>query len=203
MAEGYARATGKAGVVLTTSGPGITNLVTPMQDALCDGTPMVIFYSQMPKITHGNDEFQAADVLGISKPCTKWNIRVRAIDELPQRISEAFEIAVSGQSGPVLVEIPKHVISGILTHVTPTRNLLPKPISVANIHTLIDTGSIPKFAPKALIAAAENRGGIIQFEIAPKNVNKVVQATEAVLGDCAINLQHLTPRIKRVDERPE
>ena len=106
MAEGYARASGKPGVVLVTSGPGATNVVTPMQDALMDGTPMVVFCGQVVSTAIGSDAFQEADMVGISRPCTKWNVMVKNVAELPRRINEAFEIATSGRPGPVLVDLP-------------------------------------------------------------------------------------------------
>ena len=101
MAEGYARASGKPGVVLVTSGPGATNVITPMQDALSDGTPMVVFSGQVPTTAIGSDAFQEADVVGISRACTKWNVMVKRVEEMPKRIKEAFEIATSGRPGPV------------------------------------------------------------------------------------------------------
>ncbi|KAJ5439891.1 Acetolactate synthase catalytic subunit [Penicillium daleae] len=304
MAQGYARASGKPGVVLVTSGPGATNVVTPMQDALSDGTPMVVFCGQVPTSAIGTDSFQEADVIGISRACTKWNVMVKSVGELPRRIQEAFEIATSGRPGPVLVDLPKDVTAGILRNPIPMNSTIPslpsaatvaarelgqkqlentisrvarlvnmaeKPIlyvgqgllarpdgpeilkefaEKANIpvtttlqglggfdeldpkalHMLgmhgsayanmamqeadliiavgarFDdrvTGSIPKFAPQAKAAAAEGRGGIVHFEIMPKNINKVVQATEAVEGDCADNLRLLLPQVKSVAERPE
>ncbi|OKP00802.1 Acetolactate synthase catalytic subunit, mitochondrial [Penicillium subrubescens] len=304
MAQGYARASGKPGVVLVTSGPGATNVVTPMQDALSDGTPMVVFCGQVPTSAIGTDSFQEADVIGISRACTKWNVMVKSVGELPRRIQEAFEIATSGRPGPVLVDLPKDVTAGILRNPIPMHSTIPslpsaatvaarelrqkqlestisrvarlvnmaeKPIlyvgqgllarpdgpeilkefaEKANIpvtttlqglggfdeldpkalHMLgmhgsayanmamqeadliiavgarFDdrvTGSIPKFAPQAKAAAAEGRGGIVHFEIMPKNINKVVQATEAVEGDCADNLRLLLPHVKAVPERPE
>lgn len=114
MAEGYARVTGKPGVVLVTSGPGATNMVTPMQDALSDGLPMVVFCGQVPTTAIGTDAFQEADVIGISRSCTKWNVMVKDTAELPRRINEAFEIATSGRPGPVLVDLPKDVTAGFL-----------------------------------------------------------------------------------------
>ncbi|OOQ91825.1 Acetolactate synthase catalytic subunit, mitochondrial [Penicillium brasilianum] len=304
MAQGYARASGKPGVVLVTSGPGATNVITPLQDALSDGTPMVVFCGQVPTSAIGTDSFQEADVIGISRACTKWNVMVKSVGELPRRIQEAFEIATSGRPGPVLVDLPKDVTAGILRNPIPMRSTIPslpsaatvaarelsrkqlentisrvarlvnmaeKPIlyvgqgllarpdgpeilkefaEKANIpvtttlqglggfdeldpkalHMLGMHGSayanmamqeadliiavgarfddrvtlsIPKFAPQAKAAAAEGRGGIVHFEIMPKNINKVVQATEAVEGDCADNLRLLLPQVKAVAERPE
>lgn len=304
MAEGYARATGKPGVVLVTSGPGATNVVTPMQDALMDGTPMVVFCGQVSTTAIGSDAFQEADVIGISRACTKWNVMVRNIAELPRRISEAFEIATSGRPGPVLVDLPRDVTGGTLLRPIPLQSAIPthpsaatiaardmslkqlentikrsadliniakKPVIYAGqgilatsegpalLKELADKACIPvtttlhglggfdendpkslhmlgmhgsayanmsmqeadliialgarfdervtlnvsKFAPMAREAAAEGRGGIIHFEIMPKNINKVVQATEAVEGDVATNLALLIPQLNEVKDRPE
>lgn len=298
MAEGYARASGKPGVVLVTSGPGATNVVTPMQDALSDGTPMVVFCGQVPTTAIGSDAFQEADVIGISRACTKWNVMVKTVADLPKRIKEAFEIATSGRPGPVLVDLPKDVTAGILRKAIPMTSTLPslpsaatraaqehskrqlaasikrvadliniakKPVIYAGqgiiafpegpklLRELADkasipvtttlqglggydeldekslhmlgmhgsayanmamqeadliialgarfddrvTGNLPKFAPAAKQAALEKRGGIVHFEIMPKNINKVVQATEAVEGDVATNLAQLLPWVEK------
>ncbi|KAG6005545.1 Acetolactate synthase, mitochondrial [Claviceps maximensis] len=297
MAEGYARASGKPGVVLVTSGPGATNVITPMQDALSDGTPMVVFCGQVPTTAIGSDAFQEADVIGISRACTKWNVMVKNVAELPRRINEAFEIATSGRPGPVLVDLPKDVTAGILRRAIPTETALPSLPSAASraamehnqkqlraslkrvadlinvakqpviyagqgivqsqdgpkvlkeladkcsipvtttLHGLggfdeLDdkslhmlgmhgsayanmamqeadliialgsrfddrvTGNIAKFAPGAKAAAAEKRGGIVHFEIMPKNINKVVQATEAIEGDVADSVKLLLPQVE-------
>src|SRR5258708_27000990 len=95
MAEGYARVSGKPGVVLVTSGPGATNVVTPMQDALSDGVPLIVFTGQVATSAIGSDAFQEADVVCISRDCTKWNVMVKSIEELPLRINEAFKIPTS------------------------------------------------------------------------------------------------------------
>ncbi|EXJ87961.1 acetolactate synthase I/II/III large subunit [Capronia coronata CBS 617.96] len=304
MAEGYARASGKPGVVLVTSGPGATNVITPMQDAMSDGTPMVVFCGQVPTTAIGTDAFQEADIVGISRACTKWNVMVKSVAELPKRINEAFEIATSGRPGPVLVDLPKDVTAGILRRPIPMQSTLPshpsaatlaarelsrrqlegtisrvaelvnvakKPVIYAGqgilgtpegprlLKELSDKACIPvtttlqglggfdeldpkalhmlgmhgsayanmamqeadliialgarfddrvtlniaKFAPQAKKAAAEKRGGIVHFEIMPKNINKVVQATEAVEGEVAANLQQLIPKVNAVKERPE
>lgn len=302
MAEGYARACGKPGVVLVTSGPGATNVITPMTDALADGIPLVVFTGQVPTTAIGTDSFQEADVIGISRSCTKWNVMVKNIAELPRRINEAFEIATSGRPGPVLVDLPKDVTAGILRESIPINTTLPsnaltqitkkvateftmesirrsaqllniakKPIlyvgngilnheqgpallkeladkacipvtttiqglgafdqrdpksldmlgmhgsaaantAMQNADLIIAlgarfddrvTGNISKFAPAAKLAASENRGGIIHFEISPKNINKVVEATEAVEGDVTNNLSKFIPLVDAVKERPE
>lgn len=302
MAEGYARATGKPGVVLVTSGPGATNVITPMQDALMDGVPLVVFTGQVPTTSIGTDSFQEADVIGISRPCTKWNVMVKNVAELPKRINEAFEIATSGRPGPVLVDLPKDVTASILREAIPINTTLPsnalsqitkrfttkftseaieraadllnkakKPIlyvgagilnskrgpellkklsdkAVIPVTTTIQglgafdqrdeksldflgmhgsaaantamqnadlilalgarfddrvTGNVSKFAPAAKLAAQQGKGGIVHFEISPKNINKVVEATEAIEGDVTRNLDAFLPLIKEVKERKE
>src|SRR5216117_629852 len=108
-AEGYARTTGKVGVCLVTSGPAATNLVTALQDAMMDSIPIVAFTGQVPTHLIGNDAFQEADNVGISRPCTKHNVLVKDVHDLAQTIKEAFYIATTGRPGPVLVDIPKDV----------------------------------------------------------------------------------------------
>ncbi len=133
MAEGYARASGKPGVVLVTSGPGATNVITPIQDAMSDGTPLVVFCGQVVTSAIGSDAFQEADVVGISRACTKWNVMVKNVAELPKRIKEAFEIATSGRPGPVLVDLPKDVQAAILRKAIPMASTLPSHPSAASL----------------------------------------------------------------------
>lgn len=302
MAEGYARVSGKPGVVLVTSGPGATNVITPMQDALSDGIPMVVFCGQVATNLIGSDAFQEADVVGISRSCTKWNVMVKDIAELPRRINEAFKIATTGRPGPVLVDLPKDVTAAILrkpipaksvqpgsspylpsTPLNPTAPSAPQPGDAASIahaaklinnakrpiifagngvlaseegpkllKQLADIGNIPvtttfqglgcfderdpkslhmigmhgsaysnyaiqeadvviglgirfddrvtgkvdTFAPGARAAALEGRGGIIHFEIQPKNINKIIEADVPVLGDVVASLSELVPQIQ-------
>ncbi|WP_026379553.1 acetolactate synthase 3 large subunit [Afifella pfennigii] len=108
-AEGYARSTGKPGVVLVTSGPGATNMVTPLTDALMDSIPLVCITGQVPTHLIGTDGFQECDTVGITRPCTKYNWLVRDIAELPRILHEAFHVATTGRPGPVVVDIPKDV----------------------------------------------------------------------------------------------
>jgi acetolactate synthase-1/2/3 large subunit len=298
MAEGYARVSGKPGVVLVTSGPGATNVVTAMQDALSDGVPLVVFTGQVATSAIGSDAFQEADVIGISRSCTKWNVMVKDIAELPRRINEAFKIACSGRPGPVLVDLPKDVTAGILRTPLPFKATTPglslglpsnplqsleppteiglirqaaelinqaqRPIIYAgngvlssplgpkllaelsekgnipvtttlqglgafdetgdrSLHMLgmhgsayanlamqqadviialgarFDdrvTGKVDQFAPAARAAALQGRGGIIHFEIMPKNINKVVDASIPILGDVVSNMASLVPLIR-------
>ena len=110
-ADGYARASGKVGVCLVTSGPGATNTVTGIASAYMDSIPMVIFTGQVPTALIGNDAFQEVDIVGITRPCTKHNYLVKDVRNLARTIKEAFHIARSGRPGPVLVDLPKDVIN--------------------------------------------------------------------------------------------
>lgn len=112
MAEGYARSTGKVGVVLVTSGPGATNAVTGLTDALMDSIPVVCLTGQVPTHLIGNDAFQEADTTGITRPCTKHNYLIKNMDDLSRTIHEAFYVARSGRPGPVVVDLPKDILMG-------------------------------------------------------------------------------------------
>src|SRR5690606_14693487 len=112
-------------------GPGATNVVTAMQDALSDGTPMVVFTGQVATSATGTDAFQEADVAGISRACTTWNVMIKNVAELPRRTKEAFEIATSGRRVPVLVYLPKDVTAGILRESIPVSSTLPSRTSAA------------------------------------------------------------------------
>lgn len=111
-AEGYARSTGKIGVVLVTSGPGATNAVTGLTDALMDSIPIVCLTGQVPTHLIGNDAFQEADTTGITRPCTKHNYLVKDIANLPRIMHEAFYVAKTGRPGPVVVDLPKDILQG-------------------------------------------------------------------------------------------
>ncbi len=108
-AEGYARSTGKVGCVLVTSGPGATNAVTGLTDALMDSIPLVCITGQVPTHLIGNDAFQECDTVGITRPCTKYNYLVKNVADLPRVLHEAFYVAASGRPGPVVVDIPKDI----------------------------------------------------------------------------------------------
>ncbi|WP_043930848.1 acetolactate synthase large subunit [Bacillus sp. EB01] len=110
-AEGFARVTGKPGVVIATSGPGATNLITGITDAMMDSLPLVIFTGQVASGVIGTDAFQEADIIGITTPITKHNYQVRSISDLPRIIKEAFHIASTGRPGPVVIDIPKDISS--------------------------------------------------------------------------------------------
>src|SRR4029450_9154303 len=108
-AEGYARSTGKVGVVLVTSGPGATNAVTRLTDALMDSVPIVCAHGQVPTHMIGNDAFQECDTVGITRPCTKHNYLVKSVEDHARILHEAFYVARIGRPGPVVVDIPKDI----------------------------------------------------------------------------------------------
>ncbi|AML52493.1 acetolactate synthase 3 large subunit [Falsihalocynthiibacter arcticus] len=120
-AEGYARSTGKPGVVLVTSGPGATNAVTGLTDALLDSIPLVVLTGQVPTFMIGTDAFQEADTVGITRPCTKHNWLVKDTDKLAETLHQAFHVATSGRPGPTLVDIPKDVQFATGTYTPPQK----------------------------------------------------------------------------------
>jgi len=118
-ADGYARTSGKPGVCLVTSGPGATNTVTGIASAYLDSIPVVVFTGQVPTLLIGNDAFQEADIVGITRPCTKHNYLVKDVKDLARIIREAFHIAMTGRPGPVLVDLPKDVITSSFEYIIP------------------------------------------------------------------------------------
>jgi len=120
-AEGYARSTGKVGCVLVTSGPGATNAVTGLLDAMLDSVPLVCLCGQVPTHLIGNDAFQEADTTGITRPCTKHNYLVKSIEDLPRIMHEAFYVAQSGRPGPVVIDLPKDILMALGDYTPPTK----------------------------------------------------------------------------------
>jgi acetolactate synthase I/II/III large subunit len=165
-ADGYARATGKVGVCLVTSGPGATNTVTGIATANMDSIPLVVFTGQVPTTLIGNDAFQECDITGITRPCTKHNFLVRSIEELAPTIKEAFHIARAGRPGPVLVDLPKNVMAmeidfepeniKIRSHETFHK---PAPKKMAQVHEML------MHAKKPLIMTG---GGVILGKASPE-----------------------------------
>ncbi|MEN6359144.1 MAG: thiamine pyrophosphate-binding protein, partial [Smithella sp.] len=149
-ADGYARATGKVGVALVTSGPGATNAVTGVATANMDSIPLVVFTGQVPTGLIGNDAFQECDITGITRPCTKHNFLVRNIEDLASTIKEAFHIARSGRPGPVLVDLPKNVMAA-QTDYDPANVKIrnheavykPAPKKMANVWNMLQTAKRP------------------------------------------------------------
>jgi acetolactate synthase-1/2/3 large subunit len=128
MADGFARASGRTGVCLVTSGPGATNTVTGLATAYMDSIPVVVFSGQVPSLLIGNDAFQEADIVGISRPCTKHNYLVKETKDLARTVKEAFYIASTGRPGPVLVDIPKDVL------ISSAPYNLPKEVNLRGYH---------------------------------------------------------------------
>ncbi|MDT7545874.1 MAG: acetolactate synthase large subunit, partial [Actinomycetota bacterium] len=124
-AEGYAQATGRVGVCMATSGPGATNLVTPIADAYMDSVPIVAITGQVPSAAIGTDAFQEADICGITMPITKHNFLVTNVEDIPRTIAEAFHIASTGRPGPVLVDLPKDILQAHGTFAWPPTLDLP------------------------------------------------------------------------------
>ncbi|ORY81148.1 acetolactate synthase mitochondrial precursor [Neocallimastix californiae] len=180
MAEGYARASGNVGVAIVTSGPGATNIITPLQDAYSDGIPMVVFSGQVPNASIGTDAFQEADVVGISRACTKWNCMVKDIRELPRRINEAFHIATSGRPGPVLIDLPKDVTAGVLKKPIngmqvsiPSIRSLNQPVpNQKAIHSIERAAKLINNAKRPVIYAG---AGLLNHPDGPKILNELVE----------------------------
>eukprot|EP01063_Lacrimia_lanifica_P029911 TRINITY_DN4656_c0_g1_i1.p1 TRINITY_DN4656_c0_g1~~TRINITY_DN4656_c0_g1_i1.p1 ORF type:complete len:659 (+),score=270.56 TRINITY_DN4656_c0_g1_i1:46-2022(+) len=125
MAEGFAKTGGglTTGIAMATSGPGVTNLVTALQDALTDSVPIIAFVGQVPTGSVGTDAFQECPTIDITRPCTKWNYQVRRIEEFPDVIDKAFYMAHSGKKGPVLVDLPKDIMLKLLDNDTGYKNV--------------------------------------------------------------------------------
>jgi len=160
-AEGYARSTGKCGVVLVTSGPGATNAVTGITDALMDSIPLVVITGQVPTHLIGTDAFQECDTVGITRPCTKHNYLVKDVNDLPHVLHEAFKIATTGRPGPVVVDIPKDVQFASGLYVGPDQAR-----ASHNYHPRVE-GDPAKIAEAAALIASARRpilytgGGVI------------------------------------------
>ena len=162
-ASGYAHATGKVGVCMATSGPGATNLVTPLADAHMDSIPMVAITGQVGRGLIGTDAFQEADISGITMPITKHNFLVREGDDIPRVMAEAFYIARSGRPGPVLVDIPKDVLQGQCTFSWPPKIELPgyKPNTKPHNRQVREAAKLIAAARKPVLYVG---GGVIRGE---------------------------------------
>ncbi len=161
MAEGYAWATGRVGVCIATSGPGATNLVTPLADALMDSVPMVAITGQVPTSSVGNDAFQEAYTTGITMPATKHNYFVTDVNDIPDVIHEAFHIASSGRPGPVLVDLPKDVLNAEMTWHAPQEFALPgyKPTTEPHHRRIAEAVRLIEAADRPVLYVG---GGIIK-----------------------------------------
>ena len=159
-AEGYARAAGRVGVCLTTSGPGATNLVTGITDAFMDSVPLVAFTGQVPSAMIGNDAFQEADIVGITRTVTKHNYMVKDVTELARTMKEAFHIAATGRPGPVLVDLPKDILGAKAEFVYPDKVELRsyKPTLVGHARQIRRVAEAIKEAERPVLYAG---GGVI------------------------------------------
>ncbi len=159
-ADGYARATGRVGVCLVTSGPGATNAVTGIATAYADSIPVVIFTGQVPRPLIGNDAFQEVDIVGITRPCTKHNYLVQDIKDLARTIKQAFYLARSGRPGPVLVDLPKDIQSQVAEFDYPEKVEMRsyKPTNKPHIGQIRKVVKLLKNAKKPLIYSG---GGVI------------------------------------------
>ncbi|TVM15963.1 biosynthetic-type acetolactate synthase large subunit [Oceanidesulfovibrio indonesiensis] len=186
-ADGYARASGKVGVALVTSGPGATNTVTGIANAYCDSIPMVVITGQVPTPLIGNDAFQEVDIVGITRPCTKHNYLVKDIDQLATVIREAFYLARSGRPGPVLIDLPKDVVQA------KTKFVYPKTVKMRSYNPTIKPNKLQVKKAVDMFLAAERPlfyvgGGVISSdgseELAwlARNLNIPVTATLMGLG---------------------
>ena len=187
-AEGYARSTGKVGVVLVTSGPGATNAVTGLTDALMDSVPLVCLTGQVPTHLIGNDAFQEADTTGITRPCTKHNYLVKDVADLGRILHEAFYVARSGRPGPVVVDLPKDVLfaTAVYRGLEPARHKSYRP------QTQPDPARVAEAA--ALIAAAKRPlfyggGGLINS--GPEACARFTELVRLVDAPCTLTLMGL------------
>ncbi|WP_256440613.1 acetolactate synthase 3 large subunit [Phyllobacterium sp. 628] len=159
-AEGYARSTGKVGVMLVTSGPGATNAVTPLQDALMDSIPLVCISGQVPTTLIGSDAFQECDTIGITRPCTKHNWLVKDVNDLARVLHEAFHVARTGRPGPVLVDVPKDVqfATGMYTPPETSRRTSYRPKVEGDIEAIKQAVALMATAKRPVIYSG---GGVI------------------------------------------
>ncbi|OMB92031.1 acetolactate synthase large subunit [Mycobacterium colombiense] len=174
-ASGYAHATGKVGVCMATSGPGATNLVTPLADAQMDSIPVVAVTGQVGRSLIGTDAFQEADISGITMPITKHNFLVRSGNEIPQVLAEAFHIASSGRPGAVLVDIPKDVLQGPCTFSWPPRMDLPgyKPNTKPHSRQIREAAKLIAAARKPVLYVG---GGVIRGD-ATQQLHELAELT--------------------------
>jgi len=281
-AEGYAKSTGETGVILTTSGPGLTNIITPLQDAKGDSVPIVALSGQVSTSAVGTDAFQECSSVDLTRPCTKWSYQVQSVEEVEAVIDEAFAIANHRKKGPVFIDLPKDIMTATLqggalpaaahppipppdeaalNEVVRLINIAERPIIIAgqgiidakeeltalaeaanipvtttlhamgvfdelnplSMHMLgmhgaayanyavqdsdliiaigsrfddRTTGAVAKYAPKALAAEKEGRGGIIHFDIEKSQFGRIVQPTLAVEGNAAEAMRLMLPRVE-------
>ncbi len=174
-ADGYARATGKAGVALVTSGPGATNTVTGIATASMDSIPLVVMSGQVPTMLIGNDAFQEADIVGITRPCTKYNYLIKDVKDISRTIKEAFYIATTGRPGPVLIDLPKDVTSSKSEFTWPDLDIRSyKPTYEGNKWMITQAAHLISKAKKPVIIA----GGGVVLSGASKELRELAEYAE-------------------------
>src|SRR5258707_4326245 len=189
-AEGYARSTGKVGVVLVTSGPGATNAVTGLTDALMDSVPIVCLTGQVPTHLIGNDAFQEADTTGITRPCTKHNYLVKDVADLGRTLHEAFYVAKSGRPGPVVVDLPKDILFATTIYNGPE----PQPQQHKSYRPQMQADPARVAEAVAMIAAAKRPlfyggGGLINS--GPEACKRFAELVRMVDAPCTLTLMGL------------
>lgn len=187
-AEGYARATGRVGVVLVTSGPGATNAVTGLTDALMDSIPLVCLTGQVPTHLIGNDAFQEADTTGITRPCTKHNYLVRSADDLARIVHEAFYIARNGRPGPVVIDLPKDILQAKASYTPPSSepHRSYRPQSVPDAHAIKKAVEWMLEAKRPLFYCG---GGLINA--GPEACGRLTELVHATGFPCTLTLMGL------------
>ncbi|HLR67421.1 biosynthetic-type acetolactate synthase large subunit [Virgibacillus alimentarius] len=185
-AEGYARVTGKAGVVLATSGPGATNLITGITDAMMDSLPLVVFTGQVANQVIGTDAFQESDIMGITTPITKYNYQVKKLSDLPRIVKEAFHIATTGRPGPVVVDIPKNISQELSAEKFETEFHLPgyQPTTKPNPLQIVKLAEALGRAKKPLILA----GAGVLFSEASAELKEFVEKYELPITNTLLGL---------------
>lgn len=149
-AEGYAKASGRPGVILTTSGPGLTNIITPLQDAKGDSVPMVALSGQVPTHAVGTDAFQECASVDLTRPCTKWSYQIRSVEEIRSVVHEAFAVAMTGKRGPVHLDLPKDVMVALL-HGDELPVSVPPPRSAIDPSNLADIARLMNIAERPIL----------------------------------------------------
>ncbi len=192
-AQGYARATRKTGVVFATSGPGATNLITGLADAMLDSTPLVCITGQVPSALLGTDAFQETDILSMSMPVTKWNFQITRADEIPEALAKAFYFANSGRPGPVLIDITKDAqfaeIDYVYEKINQVRSYIPYPR--LNSQDIADAAKLINEAKKPLLLVGQG----VLLSGAQKELYNFVEKTGipvawTLLGSSAFPSQH-------------
>ncbi|ODN70740.1 Acetolactate synthase large subunit IlvB1 [Methylobrevis pamukkalensis] len=199
MAEGYARSTGRPGVALVTSGPGATNMVTALTDALMDSIPVVCITGQVPTHLIGTDGFQECDTVGITRPCTKHNWLVKDIADLPRILHEAFRIATTGRPGPVVVDIPKNIQFQTGTYYGPNSGTKDPHYKTSAYHPQVKGDDAAIRDAVALMAAAKKPvfytgGGVINSgDEATRLLRELVQLTNFPVTSTLMGLGAIRP----------